>query len=147
MKDYEQSIELSYLIYWDVKNLYRWIMLQKLSLDGFKWTEKKSIFTPKFIQIYNDDSDRGCIIEINVSYAKPLQKICSDPQFLPDRMKIDKCLELVCNMYGKKNYVIHRKALKSALDYGLILEKVHNLIEFNRSACLKSYIEMYMKLT
>ena len=35
--------------------------------------------------------------------------------------------ELVCNMCAKKYYVAHFKAL----DYGLILENVHGVTEFN----------------
>ena len=32
----------------------------------------------------------------------------------------------------KKNYAVHIKALKQALDYGLILKKVQRIIDFNR---------------
>ena len=39
MKDYNKSKESSYLKYWDVNNLYRWAILQKLPvmfLSGLK---------------------------------------------------------------------------------------------------------------
>ena len=61
-------------------------------------------------------------------------------------MKIDKCKKLVCNLYNKKNYVVHIKSLKQALHYGLKLEKVHRVIEFNQEACLKPYIDMNTEL-
>ena len=32
-------------------------------------------------------------------------------------------------MFDKMNYVIHIKALKITLDYGLVLQKVHKVIE------------------
>ena len=35
-------------------------------------------------------------------------------------------------LYSKKKYVIRIKALKQALDHGLILEKVHRVIEFKK---------------
>ena len=69
----------------------------------------------------------------------------SDLPFLPERMKIDKCNKLVCNLYDKKNYVFHIRSLKQALNYGLILKKVHRVIQFNH-AWLKSYIDMNTKL-
>ena len=57
-------------------------------------------------------------------------------------MKISKCGKLVCNPYYKNNYVVHIRALKQALNNVLILEKAHNVIEFNQEAWLKPYIDM-----
>ena len=54
--------------------------------------------------------------------------------------------KLACNVFDKKNYVVHTKTLKLALDYGLVLEKVHRVIEFNQEAWLNSYIETNIKL-
>ena len=47
-------------------------------------------------------------------------------------MKINKCSKFVCNLYDKNNYVVHIKSLKQALDHGLILRKVHRVIQFNQ---------------
>ena len=47
---------------------------------------------------------------------------------------------------NKKNYTIHIRALKQALNHGLILQEVHNVIEFNQEAWLKPCIEMNKKL-
>ena len=44
------------------------------------------------------------------------------------------------------NYVIHVRALNQALKHGLILEKIHQLIEFNQSTWLKPYIDMNTNL-
>ena len=46
----------------------------------------------------------------------------SDLPFLADRMEINKCRNLVCNLYDKKEYAVHIRALKQALNYGLILK-------------------------
>ena len=61
-------------------------------------------------------------------------------------MKIRKCNSTVCNMYNKKEYVAHIRALKQALNHGLILKIVHRVIQFNQEAWLKPYIEMNSKL-
>ena len=37
--------------------------------------------------------------------------------------KLKKCNKLVCNLYGEKEYVDHIRALKQALNHGLILKK------------------------
>ena len=70
----------------------------------------------------------------------------SDLPFLSERMKIKKCNKLVCNLYDKKEYVVHIRALKQALNHGLIFKKVHRIIQFNQEAWLKPYIEINNKL-
>ena len=45
-----------------------------------------------------------------------------DLSFLAERKKIKKCNELVCNIHNKENYVVHIRALKQALNHGLILK-------------------------
>ena len=39
MIDYDKNKESSYLRYWDVNNLYRWAMSQKLPVNDPKWVE------------------------------------------------------------------------------------------------------------
>ena len=104
-----------------------------------------SKFTAKFIKNYDEDSDKGYILEVDVKYLKNLHGFHEDLPFLPERMKIDKCNKLVCNLYDKKNYVVHIRSLKQALNHGLIVKKVHGVIQFNQEAWLKSYIVMNKK--
>ena len=66
--------------------------------------------------------------------------------FLPKRIKIDKCKNLVCNLRNKKKYLVHKKSLKQVLNHGLKLKKVHRIIEFNQEAWLKPYIDMNTEL-
>ena len=43
-------------------------------------------------------------------------------------------------MQDKENYVVHIRALKQALNHGLILKNVYSVIQFNQKAWLKQYI-------
>ena len=61
-------------------------------------------------------------------------------------MKINKCSKLVCNLGDKNDYVVHIRSLKQALDHGLILKKVHKVIQFNQEAWLKEYIDTNTEL-
>ena len=61
-------------------------------------------------------------------------------------MKINKCEKLVCNTRNKENYVIHIVSLKQALNHGLILKRVHKVIEFEQETWLKPYIMMNAEL-
>ena len=55
-----------------------------------------------FIINYDKDSDKEYILEEDVKYSKNLHDLRCDLPFLPERMKIDKCNKLVCNLYDKK---------------------------------------------
>ena len=48
-------------------------------------------------------------------------------------MKIDGVEKSVPNLYYKKRYIIHIRALKQVLDHGLVLERIHRAIEFRQS--------------
>ena len=60
--------------------------------------------------------------------------------FFPERMKINKCRKLVCNLYDKNNYVVNIRSLKQALNHGLILKKFYRVIKFNQEAWLKNIL-------
>ena len=102
MKNYDEKEESSYTQYLDANNLYGWAMSQKLPVSGFKWKKNITKFTEEFIKNYDQDSNKGYILEVDVKYPKKLHDLHSDLPFLPERMKIDKCKKLVCNLYHKK---------------------------------------------
>ena len=99
-----------------------------------------------FIKNYDKDSDKGYILEVDIKYSKSLHNLHSYLPFLPERMKIDKYNKLVCNLCDKEDYIVHIRALKQALRHGLILKKVHRVIQFNKEAWLKPYIDMNTEL-
>ena len=66
MKDYDKNKELSYLQYWDVNNLYGWAMSQKLPVNNFEWIKDNSLFNEDFIKNYNEESDEGYFLEVDV---------------------------------------------------------------------------------
>ena len=121
-------------------------MCQKLPVDGFEWEKNILKFNEDFIKNYDEDSDKGYILEVDVEYPESLHELHSDLPFLPERMKINKCSKLVCNLYEKNNYVVHIRSLKQALNQGLILKKVHRVIQFNQEAWLKGYINKNIEL-
>ena len=67
-----------------------------------------SEFNEEFIKNYDEDSDRGYILEVDVKYPENLHGLHEDLPFLPERMKIGKRKKLVWNLYDKKyNHVVH----------------------------------------
>ena len=103
MENYDEHKESSYIQYLDAINLYGWAMPQKLPKNNFKWVEDTSRINEEFIKNYNENSNKGYILEGDVKYLKKLHDLHSDLPFLPRSMKIDKCKKLVCNLQNKKN--------------------------------------------
>ena len=129
--------ESSYIQYLDGNSLYGWAMSQKLSVDDFKWKRTMLKFIRDFVKNYDEDNDKGSVIEVDVKYPKRLHSLDWDLPFLQERMKINKFKKLVCNMYDKNNYVLHITSLKQALVYRIILKKAHKVTQFNQEAWLK----------
>ena len=142
MKNYDKSIESSYLTYLDANNLYGWAMSQKLPVNGFMWyNEYLSDFNEEFIKNYDENSDEGYFLEVDIEYPKTLCGSHKELPFLPERRKLEKVKKLVCSIEDKEKYVIHIRALKQALNHGLILKEVRQVIRFNQAAWLKPYID------
>ena len=89
MKNYNKDIISSYLLYLDANNLYGWAMSQKLPVNGFKWVEKSRLsrFNEIFIKNYDENSDKGYLLEVDVDYPKKLFDLHKDLPFLPERKK------------------------------------------------------------
>ena len=100
-------------------------------------------------------------IEVGVQYIEKLHELHHDLPFLPERMKtenvekliktdkdgnesvatisykiqfIDSARFIITYLHNKTEYVIHIRHLKQALNYGLVLKKVHRGIKFNQKA-------------
>ena len=145
MRNYNNNEESSYIQYLETNNLYGWAMSKKLPVNGFKWLDNDKI-NEEFIKNYNENEKKGYILEVDINYPKKLHDLHSDLPLLPERMEINKCKKLVCNLYDKKKYVLHINSLKQALNHGLKFKKIHRILEFNQEAWLKPYIDMNTEL-
>ena len=119
---------------------------KKLPVNGFEWENDLSRFNERFIKSYNENSNKGYFLEVDIEYPKKLFGSHKDLPFVPERKKLGKVEKLVCSIEDKEKYVIHIRALKQVLNHGLILKRIHRVIQFNQEAWLKSYTDMNTKL-
>ena len=112
---YDENKGLSYILCLDANKLYGWTMSQKLPVNGFQWVKNVSKINKDFIKNYNEDGGIGYFLEVDIEYLRKLHDLHSDLRFLPERMKINKCSKLVCNLYDeKKNCCLH-KSFKASI--------------------------------
>ena len=89
------------------------------------YNDHLSDFNDNFTKNYNENSDEGYFLEIDIDYTKQLWSSHKDLPFLPERRKLVKVEKLVCSIGDKEKYVIHIRALKQPLNNGLKLKEVH----------------------
>ena len=130
MKDYDKNKESSYLQYWDVNNLYGWVMSQKLPVNNFEWIEEASQFNEDFIKNYNEESDEGHFLKVDVNYPQKGRWASQRHTIFIRKKETEKVEKFVTNLHDKNDYVVHIRNLKQALNHGSILKKVHRAIQF-----------------
>ena len=140
MKNFNKNNQSVFLEYLDANNLYGWSMIKKLPTSRFKWSNDLNKYTQEYIQKYDENSDHGAILEVDVDYPKYLRSLHKDLPFLQKKGKLNGVEKLIVAFEDKKRYVINISTLKQALDHGLKLKKLHRIIEFTQSACLKNVL-------
>ena len=119
-------------------------MSQKLPGNNFGWIKDTSQFNENSIKDYDEESQEGYFLVVDVQYPEKLHDLHYDLPFLLGKMKIEKVEKLVANLYDKTEYVIRIRNLKQALNNGLLLKKVHRVIKFNKN--IKSDFEKKIDL-
>ena len=56
---------------------------------------------------YNENSNIGYFLEVDIDYPKELCNFHKDLPFLPERKKVNKVEKLICNIKDKEKYLMH----------------------------------------
>ena len=89
-------------MYLDANNLYGWEMSQKLPVDGFKWVKDLSKFNESFIKNYDENSNNGYILEVDVEYPKNYLIFIVIYHFYPKERKSENVISLFISYKTKK---------------------------------------------
>ena len=159
MSEYDENKPSKYIMYLDANNLYGWAMSQYLPTGGFRWLTEKQINKINLAQ-YNEDSNKGLLIEVDLEYPKELHELHNDYPLAAERVCVNKDMlseyckkiatkynistglvhKLIPTLSNKEKYILHYRNLQLYLDLGLKINKVHRVLEFNQSPWLKQYI-------
>ena len=82
-------------------------MLQKLPTNNFECIKDTFQF-----KSYNEKTDGGYFLEVDVQYLEKLHELHNDLPFLPQSLKIEKVEKLVANLHDQTEYDIHMRNLK-----------------------------------
>ena len=133
--DYNVDEENSYLLQFDVNNLYGYSMRQRLPMMCFEWEE------PEIPKNYKVEGKIGYLLEVDLEYPEYLHDLHNDYPLAPEHLKIGKVKKLAPNLRNKTNYILFIDNLNYYISKGLIVTKVHRVISFYREAWLKPYID------
>ena len=76
--------ESSFLLDLDANNMYGCPMTGKLPVDGFKWVKNVSKIDEEFIKNYDENSDIGLFLKVDIESPKELHDLHSDLPFLSE---------------------------------------------------------------
>ncbi|XP_025828836.1 uncharacterized protein LOC112904019 [Agrilus planipennis] len=147
---FDSSEKVNYLMYWDVNSLYGYAQCQALPTGNFRWLSPDEI---NYMEIklksgifHKSDNNLSYALEVDLEYPQHLHTQDSHIQFpfcaehiTPKESNLKK---LCCTLSDKTKYVIHFENLKQCLKFGLVLKKIHRVIEFRQSDWLKSFIDL-----
>ncbi|XP_025190195.1 uncharacterized protein LOC112590836 [Melanaphis sacchari] len=91
--------------------------------------------------VSRETDDVGRVYEVDITYPQNLHDVHNDMPFLPHSgiPKNSSVQKLLATFEHKERYVVHYLNLKQAIANGLIVDKVHRVLEFRQSPWLAPY--------
>jgi hypothetical protein len=168
VSDFDEDLPLSHIIYVDCNNLYGVAMCKYLPTGGFEWVEldtQSMEFWTAFVLAQKDEQETGFIMEVDLEYPEHLHDLHDNYPLAPEHVNITGDMlsphqrklaedlkvkvggkKLCTTLHSKKNYILHYRTLKTYLELGMKITKVHRVLKFKQSDWLKPYIDLNTRL-
>ena len=155
MESFDPSKPSVYGAFYDVTSLYAGTMQQTLPLDSYEWNEKVTL---EQVLTTADDAEFGFFVEVDICYPSSLHDSHNDLPLAPEKITIQKSwlsayaksfnvtmptdgrTKLVETLLDKTRYVCHYRNLKFYVNHGLLVSKLHRVVQFRQSKWLGDYI-------
>ena len=153
LKSYDTSKPSSYIMSWDVVDLYQCCMLFQLPCGNFRFLKDPENFDFQAVQY---DGDTGYILEVDMQYPYELHDRHSDLPLAPEHLKVTPDMlsdygktdssfrvgqfALTPNLYDKTKYILYIENLQLYTQLGMKVQKIHRILAFEKKAYLAPYI-------
>ncbi len=167
--DYDEDLPTSHIQYVDCNNLYGKAMMAYLPTGDFEWipmnVPRSAEFWTEFILSQKDEQETGYMFEVDLHYPPHLHDAHDNYPLAPEHVNITEEMlsqhqrklaeelgvklggkKLCTTLQDKKKYVCHYRSLKKYIELGLVITKVHRVLQFEQSPWLKPYIELNTRL-
>ena len=141
-----------------MNNLYGWAMSEYLPYGGFKWLKNVDEFD---VMSVSEKSPIGYFLEVDLEYSDKLHELHNDYPLASEKLaassdmlskyckkiadkyeiKIGDLKKLTPNLGNKTKYVLHYRNVQLYLSLGVKLTKIHRVLKFKQSDCMKKYID------
>ena len=147
------------------RSLFGFSQVQKLPLNNFKWLTEAEVKSLD-LMAKCDDGDTGYFVECDLHYPKHLHIKHANLPLAPEILEVHyenlspyskvaiaktegskryKDTKLMSTFHDKTNYVLHIRNLLLYISLGLVVTKIHRVLQFHQDYVLKPYIAMTTK--
>lgn len=148
------------IVYVDLNNNYGSAQMSKLPYKDYRFLDEDEINAFDLNQSF--DGDKGYFLECDLYYPKHLHKrhdnfplaaemlevnykhlspYAQQAVFLTEGKKNYKDIKLMSTFHKREKYICHVKCLTLYLSLGLVLTKIHRILEFTQGPIFAPYIE------
>lgn len=148
------------IVYVDLNNNYGSAQMSKLPYKDYRFLTQEEIESFNFHQDF--DGEKGYFVECDLEYPKHLHRSHANFPLAAEMLEVNfkhlspyakeavfrtegkrnyKDIKLMSTFHKREKYICHIKCLSLYLSLGLILTKVHRMMEFTQARIFAPYIE------